>query len=98
MYEQQTKYAIETAFKDSANRIKADYVRATRSGDAESAANARKAWVKMQEGQRADGIQPTPLATLLKAPAEARKSVQQRQGTQTYNKKEREFGARVSAY
>lgn len=98
MYEADTKHAIETAFKDDSNRLKAEYVRATREGDSAALSKVRAQWAKMQEGQRADGMPPTPLSTLMKAPQEARKGEMSRHGTQVYAKKEREFGARVAGY
>ena len=98
MYEQETKHSVDTAFKDKANRLKADYVRASRDGDSSAMADVRSQWMKMQEGQRADGIQPSPLSILMKAPQDARKSEMQRKGTQVYGKREREFGARVAGY
>jgi hypothetical protein len=55
-------------FKDRAQQITKDYVRAMREGDSEDAAKAREAWMKLQQVRMEKGYTRQPLSTLLKAP------------------------------
>ena len=55
-------------FKDRAQRITQDYVRAMREGDSENAAKAREAWMNLQQVRMEKGYTRQPLSTLLKAP------------------------------
>lgn len=55
-------------FKDRAQRITQDYVRAMREGDSEDAAKAREAWMNLQQVRMEKGYTRQPLSTLLKAP------------------------------
>ena len=58
----------EQAFKNRAQRITQDYVRAMREGDSEDASKAREAWMKLQQVRVEKGYTRQPLSTLLKAP------------------------------
>ena len=55
-------------FKDRAQQITKDYVRAMREGDSEDASKAREAWMKLQQVRMEKGYTRQPLSTLLKAP------------------------------
>ena len=76
-------------FQDRSTKVKADYIKAVRSG--ESTADARAAWTKLQEARVNNGYTRQPLAELLKAPqSQAKRERQTKDGVQ-FNKANKRF-------
>jgi len=76
-------------FQDRSTKVKADYIKAMRSG--ESTAEARAAWTKLQEARANNGYTRQPLSELLKAPqAQAKRERQTKDGVQ-FNKANKRF-------
>ena len=73
-------------FKDRAQQITKDYVRAMREGDSEDAAQAREAWMKLQQVRMEKGYTRQPLSTLLKAPQAQRQREKDTAGGVQFNK------------
>ena len=74
MYEKQQRVRdVEQRFTDRTSRIKNDYSQAIRKGDSAAAAEARAAWMKLQEARVRAGLKRQPLSNLLKAPREQQK-------------------------
>lgn len=98
MYEQQTKYAIETTFQGKQDKLKAEYVRARTSGDTAKADDVRGQWKAMMDAQRAVGVTPSELGLLEKAVATAKKNERQKQGTQSYTQRELGLGQKIANF
>jgi hypothetical protein len=76
-------------YQDRSTKVKADYIKAVRSG--ESTADARAAWTKLQEARANNGYTRQPLSELLKAPqAQAKRERQTKDGVQ-FNKANKRF-------
>jgi hypothetical protein len=74
MYEKQERVRnVEQRFRDRTSRIKNDYSQAIRKRDSAAAAEARAAWMKLQEARVRAGLKRQPLSNLLKAPREQSK-------------------------
>ena len=80
---------IKEKFTDRTSRIKNDYIEAVKDNDQEGKNEARAAWKKLQDAKRRNGVKPTPLSTLLKAPAEKRKRERNTVGGIQYTKRDR---------
>jgi hypothetical protein len=76
-------------FQDRSTKVKADYIKAVRSG--ESTTEARAAWTKLQEARANNGYTRQPLSELLKAPqVQAKRERQTKNGVQ-FNKANKRF-------
>lgn len=82
---------VDQNFQDRSAKIKNDYVRAAREGDAEGKAEAREAWKKLQAARREKGYTPQPLSELLKAPQQSVKRERQVAEGVPFNKQNRQF-------
>jgi hypothetical protein len=80
---------IKEKFTDRTSRIKNDYIKAVKDNDQEGKKEARAAWKKLQDAKRRNGVKPTPLSTLLKAPMEQRKRERNTVGGIQYTKRDR---------
>ena len=80
---------IKEKFTDRTSRIKNDYIKAVKDKDQEGVKEARAAWKKLQDAKRRNGVKPTPLSTLLKAPAEKRKRERNTVGGIQYTNRDR---------
>lgn len=80
---------IKEKFTDRTSRIKNDYIEAVKNNDQEGKKEARAAWKKLQDAKRRNGVKPTPLSTLLKAPAEKRKRERNTVGGIQYTNRDR---------
>ena len=80
---------VKAKFTDRTSRIKNDYIKATKEKDSEGMKEARAAWAKLQDAKRRNGVNPTPLSTLLKAPMEQRKRERNTVGGIQYTKGDR---------
>jgi hypothetical protein len=76
----------EQAFKNRAQQITKDYVRAMREGDSEDAGKARESWMKLQQVRMEKGYTRQPLSTLLKAPQAQRQREKDTAGGVQFNK------------
>jgi hypothetical protein len=66
MERQQNTLEMNQFYQDRSTKIKADYVKAIRAGT--STAEARAAWMKLQEARVNNGYTRQPLSELLRAP------------------------------
>jgi hypothetical protein len=64
---------MEKYYRERVADLKRDYVRAYRSQDTDGMQDARDQWLVMAEAQKRNGIKPSPLSTLIKAPREIEK-------------------------
>ena len=80
---------IKNKFTDRTSRIKNEYIEAVKNNDQEGKKEARAAWKKLQDAKRRNGVKPTPLSNLLKAPAEKRKRERNTVGGIQYTKSDR---------
>ncbi len=80
---------IKEKFTDRTSRIKNDYIKAVKDKDQEGVKEARAAWKKLQDAKRRNGVKPTPLSTLLKAPMEQRKRERNTVGGIQYTNRDR---------
>jgi hypothetical protein len=86
---QRATVAMNENFQDRSTKVKADYIKAVRSG--ESTADARAAWTKLQEARVNNGYTRQPLSELLKAPqTQAKRERQTKDGVQ-FNKSNKRF-------
>lgn len=70
-YERQNRMRDVTEnFNDRTTRVKNDYAKAVREQDTQGMAEARAAWMKLQQTRQRNGLQPQPVSALLKAPQE----------------------------
>lgn len=73
---QQAFKDMETNFTERATVVKNQYAKAYRNQNTEGMAEARAAWLKLQEARRKNDMKPQPLSSLLKAPREQGKREQ----------------------
>lgn len=78
-------------YKDRVSTMKHKYSAAYKENDAETMQETREEWLRVMEAMRRNGLKPTPLSTLLKAPREQGKrekdvieGVAARRGTQQF--------------
>jgi hypothetical protein len=89
MERQQATVEMNQFYQDRSTKIKADYIRAIRSG--ESTEEARTAWMKLQEARVENGYTRQPLSELLRAPqSQAKRERQTKEGVQ-FNKTNKRF-------
>ena len=70
---QEHMYATQEYYKLREERLKHEYAKAYRENDTQTMEGLRKQWGEYQQAQREQGILPTPIGDLYKAPAEQRK-------------------------
>lgn len=81
----------DQAFQDRSNRIKNDYAKAVRQGDADGKEAARTAWKQLQEARVAKGYQRQPMSELFRAPLLQNKRERNTEGGVQFNKANRQF-------
>lgn len=87
---------IKAKFTDRTSRIKNDYIKAVKDKDQEGMKEARAAWKKLQDAKRRNGVKPTPLSSLLKAPMEQRKRERNTVGGVQYTKQDRALARAIA--
>lgn len=90
VYERQNRTRqTNELLQDRSTRIKNDFVKATREGDSEARAQAREAWMKLQEARARQGYAKQPMSELLKAPQQQLKRERDTAGGVQFNRNNR---------
>jgi hypothetical protein len=72
-YAQRTLAEFDKFYSDRAAEVKGAYVNASRAGDSEGMADARKEWENLQASRRKNGYKVQPMSELFKATVAARR-------------------------
>lgn len=92
---QGVKMNFEQYYAQKSGELKADYMRAYKSNEADDMAEARDAWMTLQESRRRNGFKPEPLSQLIKSPQAQAKRERQTEGGVEYRRDNRAFVDRV---
>ena len=87
---------IKNKFTERTSRIKNDYIKASKEKDQAGMKEARAAWKKLQDAKRRNGVKPTPLSTLLKAPQEQAKRERNTVGGVQYTTQDRKLARMIA--
>jgi hypothetical protein len=94
-FKQSAKVEMEQNFESRTASIKRDYVRAYGDRDLTKQADARRAWLELQEAKRRNGFKTQPLSDLLRTPSEKRERERMTAGGVQYDRGSRQFVERL---
>jgi predicted ATPase with chaperone activity len=90
-FDRQVAYDNKEAFDGKASKIKNEYTRAVRQGDADARRQAIEKWQRLQTSRKEAGFKPQPLSSLMKAPQEQAKRERNTSGGVQFNTQNRQF-------
>lgn len=97
VYERRDRaYKTEEHLKNRSTRIKNEYIKAVKNGDAAGRTEAMDAWRKLQDTRRESGFRRQPMSDLIKAPmAQAKRERDTRNGVQ-FNRSNRGYAEEMT--
>jgi hypothetical protein len=84
-------YNVGQFYDAKTAKLKVDFIKAREANDAARTQDIRAKWRDMQMAQRGQGLKPSPMSTLYKAPRELAKKQHQVMGGVAYDKSDRRF-------
>ena len=91
-------FEMDKHFRERTTRIKNDYAKAARRGDAEGMRQARDAWMRLQDARVKAGYTRQPMSNLLKAPQEQARRERDTVGGVQFNRSNAAFASEQASF
>ena len=91
-------FEMDKHFRERTTRIKNDYAKAARRGDAEGMRQAREAWMRLQDARVKAGYTRQPMSNLLKAPQEQARRERDTVGGVQFNRSNAAFAREQASF